>query len=374
MDWFLPGYKAGGPIRSVANIVAALSEYYDFYIVTRNTDLVGDTPYQGIETNKWLNKFGTNIFYISSDSYSKEKIKDLIGERNYHVMYLNSLYSSQYALTPLRIQKKFYPNLKTVLAPRGMLGEGALQTKSLKKSVFIKTTKFFNFFKGITWHATTEDEKNTIQKTFGEKATILVGKPISIPVQFNSSSKIEKESSKARFFFIGRVSEHKNITFTLEQLAKHKPEGEIVFDIFGAAEEPEYLKKIENLTQQLPDNIRVNYKGPVPNEELKRKLQSEYHFLLFPTKGESFSHSIVDSWNSGCPVLVSDQTPWLNLNQKGIGWNFKLDDSNEMINAVKEAVKLNQEEFNNLSKNCIEFYNQTVCSEEITLKNKRIFE
>lgn len=374
MDWFLPGYKAGGPIRSVANIVSALSPYFDFYIVTRNVDLVGTTPYEGIEPNKWLQKYNAHVYYLSSDNYSKEKIKELIGEREYDFMYLNSLYSSEYALTPLRIRNKHYPVLKTVLAPRGMLGEGALKTKSLKKSVFIKTTKLFNFFKTITWHATTEDEKNRIAKTFGTNANIVVGEPISIPVQFDSTNKVPKEPGKAKFFFIGRVSEHKNISFALDCFIKHKPKGEIIFDIFGAAEEPEYLQKIETQIEQLPDNINVTYKGAIPNEELKKKLQAEYHFMLFPTKGESFSHSIVDSWNSGCPVLVSDQTPWLELEYKGIGWNFSLKDSIELNGSVNQAVNLDQETYNKWSKNCIEFYNEKVCSEEITIKNKLIFE
>jgi len=374
MDWFLPGYKAGGPIRSVANIVSALSEYFDFYVVTRNMDLVGNTPYEGIEPNTCHQKYDAHVYYMSPDNYSKDKIKELIGERNYNVMYLNSLYSSQYALTPLRIRNKHFPDLKTVLAPRGMLGEGALKTKPLKKSIFIKTTKFFKFFNTITWHATTEEEKNTIAQTFGSSTNIIVGEPISIPVKFDSDNKIAKESGKAKFFFIGRVSEHKNITYALDSLLKHKPKGEIYFDIFGAAEEPEYLKKIESQIKQLPSNIKVDYKGPIPNEELKQLLQKEYHFMLFPTKGESFSHSIVDSWNSGCPVLVSDQTPWMELEYKGIGWNFQLNDSTSLIDSVNQAVKLDQETFNKWSKNCVEFYNQKVCSEEITNKNKLIFE
>jgi len=374
MDWFLPGYKAGGPIRSVANVVRALSEDFDFYIVTRNTDLSDNKPYREIEPNKWHAKYSARVYYLSDDDYSKDKIKTLIGERNYDAMYLNSLYSSQYALTPLRIRNKHFPDLKTVLAPRGMLGEGALQTKSLKKSVFIRTTKLFRFFKNITWHATSEDEKNTISKTFGSSAKIIVGAPISMPVTFDSTNKINKYAGAARFFFIGRVSEHKNISYALDCFIKHKPKGEILFDIFGAAEDPKYLQKIESQIKQLPSNIKVNYKGPMPNEELKTKLQAEYHFMLFPTKGESFSHSIVDSWNSGCPVLISDQTPWLDLEYKSIGWNFNLRDTISLIGSINQAVNLNQETYNNWSNSCVHFYHKNVCSEEITNKNKLIFE
>ncbi len=374
MDWFLPGYKAGGPIRSVANIVRALSEDFDFFIVTRNTDLSDDEPYKNIDPNKWLAKYNAHVYYLSADNYSKDKIKTLIGERNYDAMYLNSLYSSQYALTPLRIRNKHFPDLKTVLAPRGMLGAGALQTKSLKKALFLKTTQLFQFFKNITWHATSEDEKNTISKVFGSKAKIIIGAPISIPAKFESRNKINKYPGAARFFFIGRVSEHKNISFALDCFIKLKPKGEILFDIFGAAEEQEYLRKIETQIKQLPSNIKVNYKGPIPNKELKIKLQAEYHFMLFPTKGESFSHSIVDSWNSGCPVLVSDQTPWGDLEYKNLGWNFNLQDPISLIDSINQAVNLNQETYNNWSNSCVRFYNKNVCSEEITTKNKLIFE
>lgn len=374
MDWFLPGYKAGGPIRSVANMIRALSEDFDFFIVTRNTDLSDDEPYKNIEPNKWLTKHSAHVYYLSADNYSKDKIKTLIGERNYDAMYLNSLYSSQYALTPLRMRNKHFPDLKTVLAPRGMLGAGALQTKSLKKALFLKTTQLFQFFKNITWHATSEDEKNTISKVFGSKAKIIVGEPISIPAKFESRNKINKYPGAARFFFIGRVSEHKNISFALDCCIKLKPKGEILFDIFGAAEEQEYLRKIETQIKQLPSNIKVNYKGPIPNKELKIKLQAEYHFMLFPTKGESFSHSIVDSWNSGCPVLISDQTPWVDLEYKNLGWNFKLQDPISLIESINQAVNLNQETYNNWSNSCVRFYNKNVCSEEITTKNKLIFE
>jgi len=374
MDWFLPGYKAGGPIRSVSNMVRALSEDFDFFIVTRNTDLSDDQQYKNIEPNKWLAKYSANIYYLSADNYSKDKIKTLIGERNYDVMYLNSLYSYQYALSPLRIRNKHFPDLKTVLAPRGMIGAGALQTKSLKKTLFLKTTHLFQFFKNITWHATSEDEKNTISKVFGSKAKIIVGAPISIPAKFESSNKINKYPGAARFFFIGRVSEHKNISFALDCFIQLKPKGKILFDIFGAAEEQDNLQKIETQIKQLPSNIQVNYKGPIPNEELKIKLQAEYHFMLFPTKGESFSHAIVDSWNSGCPVLISDQTPWVDLEYKSIGWTFNLQDPISLIDSINQAVHLNQETYNNWSNSCVRFYNKNVCSEEITTKNKLIFE
>src|SRR5271165_7102295 len=35
---YLPGYKSGGPIRSVANMISHLSPYFDFYVLTNDRD------------------------------------------------------------------------------------------------------------------------------------------------------------------------------------------------------------------------------------------------------------------------------------------------------------------------------------------------
>ena len=50
------------------------------------------------------------------------------------------------------------------------------------------------------------------------------------------------------------------------------------------------------------------------------------HFLLSSTTQENFGHSIVEAWAHGCPVLISDRTPWLGLQEKGIGWDWPLDE------------------------------------------------
>ena len=74
VDWFLPGYKAGGPIRSVANLTAHLSGEFEFFIVTRNTDYLETEAYADVEPNKWID-FAENVkvFYFSADKLSVDK-------------------------------------------------------------------------------------------------------------------------------------------------------------------------------------------------------------------------------------------------------------------------------------------------------------
>ncbi len=49
IDWYIPGFKAGGPIRSCANIVQHLSSDFEFYFITSDTDYCEDKPYENIK-------------------------------------------------------------------------------------------------------------------------------------------------------------------------------------------------------------------------------------------------------------------------------------------------------------------------------------
>ena len=59
IDWFLPGYKAGGPIRSMANMTDHLQDF-DFFVVTRNTDYTDTNPYASVKSDQW-NKLSENV-------------------------------------------------------------------------------------------------------------------------------------------------------------------------------------------------------------------------------------------------------------------------------------------------------------------------
>ena len=53
IDWYLPAYRAGGPIRSLSNVVAALGGDIDFRIVCGNRDL-GSKADLDVSNSTWL--------------------------------------------------------------------------------------------------------------------------------------------------------------------------------------------------------------------------------------------------------------------------------------------------------------------------------
>ena len=53
-DWFEPGFKAGGPIRSCVHFVQQMKEAYNIYVFTTDRDLNETAAYPNIETDTWL--------------------------------------------------------------------------------------------------------------------------------------------------------------------------------------------------------------------------------------------------------------------------------------------------------------------------------
>src|SRR5579862_5514192 len=63
-DYYLPGELAGGPIRSLANLVEVLGDEFDFRIVTRNHDLGATTPYANIKSSVWAESGKAQVWYV----------------------------------------------------------------------------------------------------------------------------------------------------------------------------------------------------------------------------------------------------------------------------------------------------------------------
>ena len=62
---YLPGYKGGGPTRSIANLVDLLSDAVKFKIITSDRDFGESDPYSEILYNGW-NKVGkADVMYLS---------------------------------------------------------------------------------------------------------------------------------------------------------------------------------------------------------------------------------------------------------------------------------------------------------------------
>jgi glycosyltransferase involved in cell wall biosynthesis len=369
IDWFLPGYKAGGPIQSISNFVNHFGAIVDISIVTSNKDLGATEPYENIESNVWIIRGNYRIKYVDKQYLNVSNYRFLLKEESYDSVYFNSLFSVYFTLLPLWFAVKY--NMRVVLAPRGMLGAGALNLSKRKKQVVLWFLKMSGIPNKIIWQGTASTEILEIKKCFGEKMQVKLAANLSATMPKSLVLK-QKEVATLNLFFLSRISEKKNLIGALHYLNQVKDCYQINFSIIGPIGAPAYWEECEVFIKKLPKHITVNYLGAIPNLELPEILK-EQQVMLLPTFHENFGHVILEALQQGCPVILSDQTPWLDLEKKKIGYDIALDKPEDFIFAIESLAKMNEEDYQQWSWNAFNFATEFCNNKEIMEANRDLF-
>lgn len=338
-DFFPPGYKAGGPVKSCQNIAQGLGERTSVVVYTSDTELGEHQPFTGIESDTVLEYTkGVQVCYLSLKNRRFLRMFHRIGAIETSVFYLNSMFSIPFTLAPLVAKRLGFTNSKIVLAPRGMLKPSALQFKSKKKLVFLQSFKLFGFHHLIDFHATSASEAIDIKQVFGNSVKIYLCP--QAPDVYLLSKRISKTKNEGqlRLVMVGRMHPIKNILTGIELLKGIN--GELIqLDIIGPFENVEYLESCRNISATLPGNIQVHFIGEMPPNEITPYIQKADFFYLL-TQGENFGHAIFEALALGKPVIISDQTPWLNLAAKKAGWDLPLTDFSNIKSVLQTAVDM----------------------------------
>jgi len=99
----------------------------------------------------------------------------------------------------------------------------------------------------------------------------------------------------------------KKLDFLLDALAKAK--GDIKLDIVATREDEAFWKQCKKMIGKLQLKFDITTYIDLPHNKIKPLLEHAHLFAL-PTEGENFGHAIFEALAVGCPVLISDQTPW----------------------------------------------------------------
>ncbi len=362
-DWYLPAYKAGGPVKSVAALVYHLKGDFNFFVITSDKDAFDEAPLK-VKTNEWVT--GSNnekIFYLPG-KITRAKLLVVLNSIEFDYLYINSFFSKPFSIYPLLLQKQGKIKKPIVLAPRGMLREGALSIKSNKKKIFLALSKLGGLHKNLIWHATSQQETDEIKKVYGKNAPVVLASNLTLP-PIKKRTDYPKKSGELKICCVTRLVRNKKIDFALEIL-KEINSGQIIFDVYGPPEDEAYYKECLALSKNLPKNITVSFKGNVLSNDVEHILK-QYHVFLLPTLTENFGHAIVESMLNGCIPVISNQTPWQNLHKNGLGWDIPLTDKQAFINAIKECLLMDEAAFTSQSIKIQHFANQTT-SDFNTLK------
>ena len=373
VDYYLPGYKGGGPAVSVSRIVGCLKGEFNFCIFTRDRDLGDIKPYEGVQSNAWSKKDGVTTYYAKPNRLNMFGIWRVIRETKPDVIYLNSYFSRLTRQTLILRSLGILRNMPILVAPRGEFSPGALQLKSLKKSAYLRLTNLFNFHSGITWQVSSVHELKDTQANISTHADYFIKAPdiVDRALVTIKDHRAPKQGGSAEFAFISRISPKKNLLVAIEMLRTIK--GNVTFAIYGPIEDADYFAKCEAVIADLPKNIKCEIKGGIPSDQVLDAL-SLHHFFLFPTLGENFGHVIPESLTAGCPVLLSDQTPWQDFDEKSVGWVMKLEDQASWINAIQTCVDMSTEDYEAMSERSKAYIAELASGTRDIDQNRKLFD
>lgn len=371
VKYYLPGFRFGGPVRSIANFVENLGDEYDIHIVCLSHDGPDTLPYKNVVIDEWNQVGKAKVFYVSNKITKFSKIFKLLRETKYNVLYLNSFFSFTFTIFPLITRYLNLISLKPcIIAPRGEFAKNAIKLKKIKKLTYISFVKIIGLYNNLRWQASSNFEYADILRELGDIAKVINVAPDLISSKWSIQKKIPKRKMRIfKIVFLSRISPMKNLDFLIKVLTNVSSSLEL--SILGPKEDLQYWKKCKKLIKKLPHNIKVN----IGNAVLHKKIQdtfSKYDLFAFPTRGESFGHVIPEALSAGTPILLSNQTSWQKNNSSGL--QILPLNKNVWCKAIQEWVKLPYDKLIKRKQAALRYAHKIkLKNKKSILKNKQLF-
>lgn len=354
---YLPGFEAGGALRSLANMVDLLGDEFNFHIVTSNHDLLDRTPYPGVACDCWVSVGKARVWYVSGRLAGAWALLKGLRQMGDAPVYLNSLFDPHFSLLPLLLTKLGLFGGRVLVGPRGELSAGAIQLKSVKKRAFISVVRALGLYRQVDWHASTVLEKADISRIFFDGG---VPKRVHVACDLvmSAAHNLVPSARDRSLVFLSRISRKKNLDYALRVLAQCHVS--LSFHIYGTIEDEEYWDECQVVISALPAHVKVVFHGAVTPAQVPSILAS-HGLFFFPTRGENYGHVIAEALAAGLPVLLSDQTPWNGIVEAGAGWVFPLDDHAAFANAVEIFTRMGSDDYNRMSAAVRAYAGKTLC-------------
>lgn len=366
MAGFFPGKDYGGPPVSVDNFCSLLDEYH-IYIVTTDHDNNCKARYEGIKTG-WNSRENCKVLYLADKEFKYSNFLGICKIIKPDWIYLQGLF--QPCIMPiLCISKR--EKIRTLLATRGELCEGAFKKKA-KKLPYIALLKALHLFDGIEFQATSNEEKEAIH--YWLKADMnRIHYLQNIPSKTSRGDNYikHKKTGEVKLIFLSRIVPKKNLHYAVKCL-EHIG-GSVIFDIYGAIEDNEYWSKCKKAIDRLPSNISVNYRGAIEHNQVMG-IFSQYDAFLFPTLSENYGHVIVEALLSGCPVIISTETPWRNLRKNNAGWDIDLSNNKLFEDAINTLLLSDEADMKQYRTSAKAYIAKKLEIEKIKSSYKEVFE
>jgi glycosyltransferase involved in cell wall biosynthesis len=372
-DYYLPGYRAGGPVRTLANMTDQLGREFSFLVVTRDRDLGEDRPYAGIEPGRWQRVGNADVLYLPPDGLGLRGVRGVIRATEHDVLYLNSFFSPSFTILPLLLRRlRLVASRPLVVAPRGEFSNGALALKAGRKRAYAGAARALRLYRDAIWQASSDLEAADVRKRFGSDARVVIAPDLPAPAHAETGPARRDRSAGGplRLLFLSRVAPMKNLDGAIRMLDAVR--GPVEFNIYGPIEDRGYWSRCQEAAACLPPCVRVHYRGSVPPSGVS-EVMAEHDLFFLPTLGENFGHVILEALAAGCPVLISDRTRWRGLAEQGVGWDLPLEEPHRFREVLQQCAEMDAHVLRQLSKRAAAY--GRLCSQDTVVldQNRTLF-
>jgi glycosyltransferase involved in cell wall biosynthesis len=355
----------------MANMTGHLSGDFDFYIVTRNNEYGETAPYTDTVSDTWNDLTpGVKVWYASEGQTSLAVWKHLIKTSHCDVVYINGVYSPKFSLLPL-IAARLVRFKSVIVAPRGMLAGSAINVKKGKKQLFLKAAQWLRLFKHVQWHVTNQAEAGQVRQQIDKQAQITIANNLPRKV-ITPFTPVAKEAGTVRLCSPARVAPEKNTLYAIQCLKALPGNIKVELHLYGQIYNQAYWEECLTEIEQLTANITVKHNGFIQPEEIPATIKA-YHALFLPTRGENFGHVILESFMAGRPVLISDQTPWRDLQTKKAGWDLPLAEIQTFSNVITELAAMNPSTFDHWCQGAWQMGQESANDEALLEQYRKLF-
>ena len=317
-DAYLPGYRAGGPVPSISRIIET-DPSHEFRVVTRDREVDDSQSFPGMVPQTWLEVGNAHAAYLRPGVRDFQWLSTEVKAWQPDFYYLNSLHSPLYSSTPLlEMRLHRFPPAPLVLAPRGETSPGALALKRRKKQLAKPLIKRL-VGESVTWHVSSNLEEVEVRNWWGGEMpnghSFLVRPDLAVPPADQASSGGSPDEIPV-VPFASRIDRMKGLDEAITLMASVPDPYR--FEMRGVVRDAKYWESCRQAAAAELGDANYTFNGQYTPPEAQ-EIFARSVLLLLPTRGENFGHVIAEALSVGCPVLISNKTPWTPVVEDGGG-------------------------------------------------------
>lgn len=325
---FYPAFSYGGPISATWGLAKSIaSNDLQIYISTTNAN---GKDRLNVPLNKFIQK-EKNLFvkYYHEEAINIFSFAFLLGIwsdiKKSQVIYIQYLFSYTVIISLLfsLLQSK-----KIIICPRGSFSSYTLTYKrSFIKRIWISLF-FAPFKKSIIWHASSHLEEKDIKNQFPTSKVIVINDGIDFnsfqdPSVLNKDELVYKYTGKSIkkisniFFSMGRLHPVKSFDILIKAFFIHiNNDKNALLMIAGGDDGDKQALKLLITKLNLENSVFLI--GSV-NFDDKKLLLNNCDYFTLASKFESFGIVIAEALCCGKPIILSNKTPWNDLESNNCG-------------------------------------------------------